>query len=54
MVCGECGARFDRALFLQTGDTSRVVCPVCKKPGPVIESEMDEGMTARFNLEGDE
>ena len=54
MRCEECGARFEKALFLQTKQSARVVCPICKKPGPVIESELDEGMTARFNLEGDE
>ena len=54
MVCGECGARFEKALFLQTGDTSRVVCPVCKARGPTIEcAELEKGMSVKFEIKDD-
>jgi len=55
MICGECGARFKKPLFLDTGDTARVVCPECKARGPTFECpELDKGMTWKFKIKDDE
>ncbi len=54
MVCGECGARFEKALSLQADGTARVVCPECKAIGPMIEHpEIDKGMSYRFDIKDD-
>jgi DNA-directed RNA polymerase subunit RPC12/RpoP len=36
--CEECGAEFERALKLQTGETVRIVCPECKSSGVMMVS----------------
>ena len=36
MICPN-GHRFDTPLILRSGDTERIVCPVCKECGCVFE-----------------